>query len=135
MNDLGCEDTLFKEGHTLCAEHDYLCLEGGAHGAGSRRAGPTVRMSMIGGAMVVQNLVCKLITRGKDLWRDKKNRRKRKIKQKEMNSRKGDWSKQGTQTKRNQPIDRSCPTVQFTGSAADLSLPCTFCVLSPGRGV
>lgn len=26
-------------GLTLCAQHDYLCLEGGAHGAGLGRAG------------------------------------------------------------------------------------------------
>lgn len=39
---------LGKRAITLCAQHDYLCLEGGAHGAGLRRAGPTVRIRMIG---------------------------------------------------------------------------------------
>jgi hypothetical protein len=72
-------------------------------------------MSMIGGAMVVQNLLRKTVTRGKISWRDKKNKRKRKIKQKEINSRTGD-SGQNKEPKQS-GISRS---IVFQGSQGQL---------------
>jgi hypothetical protein len=96
------EVCFLQQGHTLCAEHDYLGLEGGAHGAGLRRAGPTVRMSMFGRAEGMQLINCG----GVGSVKNKGEERKRK----EMKC----WKTESTQSKepnKAESADRSCSKV------------------------